>query len=81
MSTAGEPEAFEALVRKYNRVGGAIAYAIVGDFHLAEDVVQESFLRAFRSLSALREPDRFRFWFAELVRSRAIDALRRRRPS
>ena len=76
---AGEPEAFEALVRKYNRVGGAIAFAIVGDFHLAEDVVQDAFIRAFRSLAALRDPDRFKFWFSELVRSRALDVLRQRR--
>jgi RNA polymerase sigma-70 factor (ECF subfamily) len=76
---AGEPGAFEALVRKYNRLGGAIAYSIVKDFHLAEDVVQESFLKAFRSLHGLREPEKFKYWFAGLVRSKAVDLLRQRR--
>jgi len=75
---AGEPEAFEYLVRKYNRMGGAIAFAIVGDFHKAEDVVQESFLKAFRSLRSIREQDKFKFWFAEIVRTRALDAVRQR---
>ena len=44
---AGEPEVFEQLVRKYNRLGGAIAYGVLSDFHLAEDVVQDAFIRAF----------------------------------
>lgn len=76
---SGEPELFELLVRKYNRMGGAIAFGIIGDFHQAEDIVQEAFLKAFRSLHALREPGKFKFWFAGLVRSKALDALRQRR--
>ena len=76
---AGEPEVFESLVRKYNRLGGAIAFGILGDFHLAEDVVQDAFITAFRALSSLREPGKFRFWFVGLVRSKALDALRHRR--
>ena len=76
---AGDMDAFESLVRKYNRMAGAMAFAIVGDFHLAEDVVQESFIKALRALPDLREPEKFRFWFAGLVRSRALDVLRQRR--
>lgn len=75
---AGEPEAFESLVRKYNRMAGAIAFGIVGDFHEAEDVVQEAFLKAFRVLHALRDPGKFKAWFCGLVRTKALDALRRR---
>ena len=76
---AGELDVFESLVRKYNRLGGAIAYGILGDFHQAEDVVQDAFIHAFRSLPNLRDGSRFRAWFAGVVRSRALDALRRRR--
>jgi RNA polymerase sigma-70 factor (ECF subfamily) len=76
---AGEPELFEHFMRRYARMGGAIAFGIVGDFHQAEDIVQEAFIKAFRSLHALREPEKFRLWFASLVRSRAFDALRQRR--
>jgi RNA polymerase sigma-70 factor (ECF subfamily) len=75
---AGEPEVFEALVRKYNRMAGAIAFGIVGDFHEAEDVVQDAFIKAFRSLSALREPGKFKFWLAGMVRTKALDCLRKR---
>jgi RNA polymerase sigma-70 factor (ECF subfamily) len=75
---AGESELFESLVRKYNRMAGAIAFGIVGDFHAAEDIVQEAFLKAFRVLHTLRDPGKFKPWFARLVRSKSLDALRRR---
>ena len=76
---AGEPEVFEQLVRKYNRLGGAIAYGVLSDFHLAEDVVQDAFIRAFEALERLKEPARFRFWFAGIVKRRSIDVLRQRK--
>ena len=76
---AGEPEVFEHLVRKYNRLGGAIAYGVLSDFHLAEDVVQDAFIRAFEALAGLKEPARFRFWFAGIVKRRSIDVLRQRK--
>ena len=76
---AGEPEVFEQLVRKYNRLGGAIAYGVLSDFHLAEDVVQDAFIRAFEALDSLKEPDRFRAWFAGIVKRRSSDVLRQRK--
>ena len=76
---AGEPEVFEQLVRKYNRLGGAIAYGVLSDFHLAEDVVQDAFIRAFEALDSLKEPGRFRVWFAGIVKRRSNDVLRQRK--
>ncbi len=76
---SGEAAAFETLVRKYNRMAGAIAFAIVRDFSAADDVVQEAFLKAYQSLGSLREVDKFRIWLAGIVRSRAIDWMRRRK--
>ena len=76
---AGEPEVFEQLVRKYNRLGGAIAYGVLSDFHLAEDVVQDAFIRAFEALDSLKDPGRFRVWFAGIVKRRSIDVLRQRK--
>lgn len=75
---AGEPECFEAFVRKYTPLGGAIAFGILGDYQLAEDVVQESFFKAFRSLPALKDPGKFKVWFAGIVRSTALDVVRKR---
>lgn len=73
---SGETGAFERLVRKYARLAGAIAYGVLGDLDLAEDVVQEAFLRAYRGLGTLRDPSRFRVWLGGIVRRRAIDVLR-----
>jgi RNA polymerase sigma-70 factor (ECF subfamily) len=75
---AGEPERFESLVRKYTRLGGAIAFGILGDYQLAEDVVQEAFFKAFRVLRSLKEPGKFKVWFSGIVRSTALDEVRRR---
>lgn len=76
---AGDSAAFEGLVHQYSRLGGAIAFAVLGDFGLAEDVVQEAFLKAYGALKTLREPEQFRLWFSGIVRRQAIDTLRRRK--
>ncbi len=77
----GDREAFENLVRKYFRLGETIAFGIVGDFQLAEDVVQESFIKTFRSIEGLKDPGKFRVWFSGIVRKGAIDMLRHRKSS
>ena len=76
---SGETEIFENLVRKYNSLGGGIAYGVLGDFQLAEDVVQDAFIRAYKSLGTLRHPERFQVWFTGIVKKRAIDVLRQLR--
>jgi RNA polymerase sigma-70 factor (ECF subfamily) len=72
-------EAFGRLVKKYNRMAGAISYGICGDFHAAEDVVQDAFLKAYDSLSMLRDSTRFKYWLAGIVRSKTIDYIRQRK--
>lgn len=73
-----EPDAFEVL---YDRHGGAaysLAYRIVGDRTLAEDVTQEAFLSIWRSNARFdRARGSVRSWVLSVVRNRAIDALRR----
>jgi DNA-directed RNA polymerase specialized sigma24 family protein len=44
---AGDPEAYGAIVRRVQDMAVAYAYAILGDFHLAQDAAQEAFLEAF----------------------------------
>jgi RNA polymerase sigma-70 factor, ECF subfamily len=70
--------AFEVL---YDRHGGAaysLAYRIVGDRGMAEDVTQEAFLSIWRSKARYdRARGSVRSWVLGIVRNRAIDALRR----
>lgn len=73
----GETAAFEALVARYVRLAGGVAYGIVGDYEAAADVVQEAFLKVHGAIRELREPERFKGWLYGIVRSAALDSLRR----
>ena len=76
-------EAFERFVREHERMVRALARSAVRDADAAEDVVQETFWRAWRSLDGLADPSRAKAWVAEIARHAALDHLRsrRRRPA
>jgi len=73
----GSREAFEELVRRTSRMVYARLYLDTGDAHHAEDLVQETYLRAFRSLHQLTDPRGFRSWLMTVGQSALIDAARR----
>ena len=62
-------EAFEGLVRLFQDMAFARAYAALQDFHLAEDAAQEAFVTAWRRLAQLREPDAFPGWLGRIVQT------------
>lgn len=76
----GDLAALETLYDRYKSVAYAIALRITADPALAEDVVQDAFLGAWRNAGRYA-PDRgsVRTWLLSVVHHRAIDALRRRR--
>ncbi len=74
----GEPGAFEELVERTNRQVYTLAYRLVGDRHEAEDVAQEAYLRAYRSLRGFRGDARFETWLYRIVANAAMTQLRRR---
>ena len=76
---AGEREAFGQIVGRYQALVCALAYSACGSFTQSEDVAQEVFLRAWRQLGALREPERLKEWLAGIARRAAVDAYRRNR--
>ncbi|HEX7902001.1 MAG TPA: sigma-70 family RNA polymerase sigma factor [Planctomycetota bacterium] len=75
----GDRTAFEELVRRTTRMVYAKLYLETGDPHQAEDLVQETFLRAFRSIHQVSDPAGFRAWLAQIAGTAAIDAFRRSR--
>lgn len=77
---AGDDEAFEAVIRTYSRRIYVVAYAIVQDQAEAEDIVQDTFLKAHQQRTRLREPEKFPAWLLTVTRNAAKDRLRRRRP-
>ena len=58
----GDGTAFSVLVRKYQQSVHALAWRKIGDFHIAEDITQETFLKAYQRLSTLKEPQSFASW-------------------
>lgn len=77
----GEAEAFEPLVRKYHRHLLNFLYGIVRDETVVEDLGQEVFIAAFRSLDNFDERRGVPFgaWLFAIARNRAISELRRRK--
>jgi RNA polymerase sigma-70 factor, ECF subfamily len=74
---AGDRAAFEEMVRRTSRLVYARLYLDTGNAHRAEDLVQETYLQAFRSLHRLVEPAGFRQWLLAIARRALVDALRR----
>jgi RNA polymerase sigma factor (sigma-70 family) len=66
-ASAEKGQAFGAIVRRYQDFAFACAYAVLGDFHLAEDAAQEAFITAWRFLDTLREPAAFGGWLRRIV--------------
>ena len=75
---AGSSEAFGEVVRRYQNMVCAIAYACLGDPAASEDVGQQTFVNAWRKLPDLRDPNRLKPWLAQMARGHAIDATRAR---
>jgi RNA polymerase sigma-70 factor, ECF subfamily len=75
-----ELAALEALYDRHHRIVLALAYRVLGDVGSAEDVVQETFLSAWRHSDSYRpERGRARSWLLSIARHRAIDRVRRSR--
>jgi len=78
----GELDALEVLYDRYKTMAYSIAYRITADAGLAEDVVQDAFLGAWRNAARYAEArGSVKKWLLAIVHHRAIDAIRRRKPT
>jgi RNA polymerase sigma-70 factor (ECF subfamily) len=75
---SGRRDRFAPLVERHQSMVQAVAFAYTGNRADAEDVVQDAFLKAFQSLSSLREPNRFGPWVATITRRAASDYRKQR---
>jgi RNA polymerase sigma-70 factor, ECF subfamily len=73
----GDRAAFEELVRRTSRLVFARLFLETGDRHRAEDLTQETFLLAYKSVHRLREPNGFRPWLLAIAHSVLLDAAKR----
>jgi RNA polymerase sigma-70 factor (ECF subfamily) len=74
---AGEPAAFELLMRRYNRRLYRVARAVLRSDEEAEDALQEAYLSAFRSIGQFRQESALSTWLSRLVLNECLGRLRR----
>jgi len=73
---AGDGDAFGCLYDRYARLVRAVVHRVAGGSPSTSDLTQESFLRAYRNLSRLRQPDRFGAWVVGIARQVAREHRR-----
>lgn len=76
---AGNGDSFTELCRRYYPAMVAVAQAILGDRHLAEDAAQQALAKAARNLHRLRKAGQFGSWLAAICRNAAHDMARANR--
>ena len=74
----GDQAAFSRIMRRYNQRLYRLAVSVMGDASEAEDVLQESYVRAFYSFASYAGTGSLGAWLARIVRNEAIDRVRAR---
>ncbi len=66
----GDDSAFTELVEKYQKQVHALVWRKIGDFHIAEEITQDTFLKAYQKLGTLKKPQRFASWLYVIAANR-----------
>ncbi len=72
----GDRGAFRCLVERYMKDAYNVAYSFVSDHHSAEEIAQEAFVRAYRSLGSFRGDAGFGTWLYRIVSNLALNRLK-----
>ena len=75
---SGDDSAFGILFEKYKKSVHALAWRKIGDFHYAEEITQDVFLRAYQKLSTLRDPSQFLRWLYVITDRLCLNWLQRK---
>ena len=78
---AGDENAFTALVKKHQKSIHALTWRKVGDFHIAEELTQDTFLKAYQKLGTLKNPNQFAGWLYVIADRLCIAWHRKQKPS
>ncbi len=77
---SGDDAAFSELVYKYQKSVHALAWRKIGDFQIAEEIAQDTFLQAYKKLASLKNPTQFAGWLYVIAANLCTDWKRRKRP-
>lgn len=75
----GDQGAFTTLVNKYQKSVHALVWRKIGDFHIAEEITQDVFLKVYKRLSTLKRRDHFPGWLYVIATRHCITWLRKKR--
>ena len=77
---SGDDEAFNTLVRKYQKSVHALAWRKIGDFHFAEEIAQDTFLQAYKNLAMLKDHNQFSGWLYVIANRLCLKWIQRNKP-
>jgi RNA polymerase sigma-70 factor (ECF subfamily) len=80
-SLSGDPEAFEALIRRHQRAIYTVACRMLGSREEARDAVQSALVKAYEHLGSFDPRHRFFSWIYRIVVNECLNVLRARRPA
>ena len=75
----GKEQAFTTLIEKYQKRVHALAWRKLGDYHLAEDITQDTFIQVYQNLSKLKNHNQFDGWLYVIVNRLCINWKNKRR--
>ena len=75
----GDDNAFAELVKKYQKQVHALVWRKIGDFHTAEEITQDVFLKAYQRLTTLKKPQSFASWLYVIAANDCSTWLRKKR--
>ncbi len=75
----GDHNAYRNLIRNYQDMAVTIAFAVIKDAQLAEEIVQDAFLKAYQRLRQFKFESSFKSWFYRIVTNEALMCLRKQK--
>ena len=78
---SGDDAAFNTLIEKHQKSIHALVWRKVGDFHYAEEITQDTFLRAYKKLSTLKNPHQFAGWLYVIANRLCLNWIRKQKPA
>ena len=76
---AGDQSAFSTLVRRYQKPVHTLVWRKIGDFHIAEEITQDIFLKVYKKLQTLKNPNRFAGWLYVIAARRCFAWCKKKR--
>ena len=74
---SGDDEAFSTLMRKHQNGVHALIWRKIGDFHIAEEITQDTFIQVYKKLGTLEDPNRFEGWLYVIANRLCINWIKR----